>query len=641
VPGTANRDLASVELWQDSLVRSQRRRLLAADARKDHNRKKTASVAVSAAVAAAPMWPSVTATAGDLSKDEASKLAHNLKNNHEERVLLSQGDESTAVAELQRALGIADDGIFGPHTRAAVIAFQKRHGLPATGKVDVKTWLKLFPTDMIVYAPPGAKSALGVNDSDEPEWAAVSTAAAGGDSGTAELGQAVAGRAAKVGHAAATREAAHGKAESRHDPGRPSVHAASIGATGPAVDIGPGPGGSLPGVPGLHGGVLAPGGGGGGGGWVPHFPPLSSFGSAKEMIAAMIRMANKIDSKHYAYRWGGGHNASFSGPYDCSGAVSAVLHAAGLLKAPRVSGGFMRWGAPGPGAVTIYANAGHVYMSILGRFFGTSRANPGGGAGWFKGSRRAGFAVVHVPFSKLHFKGHKKKRTKKKRVRRHKRKNVRQQSGPLNRPATTPPPNSGGTAAPAQPASAPLTTTASAPRAIAPAPAPSAPAATTPNSVPAPAPQQSAGTSAPTAPAPPPAGTPAAGGGSGGSSTPNPVQVPQAPAAPAAPTPAAPAPTAPAPAAPAPAAPAPSAPNGGGSAGQESGTPPAASTPPATPNAPQGQQQPAPSPTGTAQPPAPQAGTQAPDPAPAAAPPKPPAAGEQSGPDSGQGPAPN
>jgi hypothetical protein len=119
------------------------------------------------------------------------------------------------------------------------------------------------------------------------------------------------------------------------------------------------------------------------------------------MIAAMIAAANRIDAAHYSYSWGGGHNPSFSGPYDCSGAVSAVLHAAGLLSRPMVSGEFMHWGAPGPGAVTIYANAGHVYMSILGRFFGTSSANPGGGAGWFDGAPRPGFVVVHVPFERL------------------------------------------------------------------------------------------------------------------------------------------------------------------------------------------------------------------------------------------------
>ncbi len=346
MPGTSERDLASAELWQDSLTRSQRRRVLAAEARKDQTRKKTAAVAVSTAVAASPMWPSVTALASDLSAQDAGKLARTLQHKHTERVLLEDGDSSTAVAELQRELGIADDGMFGPHTKAAVKAFQAKHGLLPTGKVDVKTWLKLFPTDMIVYAPPGSTSALGVNNTNHAEWAAMSTNAAG----KAEDG------AAKLGHAAAAQAAKRGKGKA--DPGVPSVHAASMGATGPAVGIAPnapsggGPGVGIPGIPGLHGGSLSPnggggtGGGGGGGGGSFHFPSLGSFGSAGEMIKAMIRMANRIDSHHYAYRWGGGHNASFSGPYDCSGAVSAVLHAAGLLNAPRVSGGFMHWGAP-------------------------------------------------------------------------------------------------------------------------------------------------------------------------------------------------------------------------------------------------------------------------------------------------------
>ena len=169
------------------------------------------------------------------------------------------------------------------------------------------------------------------------------------------------------------------------------------------------------------------------------------------MIRAMIRMANRIDAKRYPYRWGGGHNASFSGPYDCSGAVSAVLRAAGLVDRPMVSGEYMRWGAPGKGAVTIYANAGHVYMSILGRFFGTTGMNPGGGAGWFPGAPRAGFAVVHVPFSKFKFKGNTKTRVKKLASSRKSSdsKDTVRAVTPLNQAATTPPPNtSGGTAAP-------------------------------------------------------------------------------------------------------------------------------------------------------------------------------------------------
>jgi hypothetical protein len=113
-------------------------------------------------------------------------------------------------------------------------------------------------------------------------------------------------------------------------------------------------------------------------------------------IAGMVSKASSIDSRHYPYRWGGGHDGSFSGPYDCSGAVSAVLHAGGVLDAPRVSGDFMHYGAPGPGAVTLFANPKHVYMRIGGRYFGTSGANPGGGAGWFSGAPRPGFAVRHI-----------------------------------------------------------------------------------------------------------------------------------------------------------------------------------------------------------------------------------------------------
>jgi hypothetical protein len=55
----------------------------------------------------------------------------------------------------------------------------------------------------------------------------------------------------------------------------------------------------------------------------------------------MIDAANRI--RHRPYRWGGGHRDWGSRGYDCSGSVSYVMHAPGLLE----STGFMRWGGGG------------------------------------------------------------------------------------------------------------------------------------------------------------------------------------------------------------------------------------------------------------------------------------------------------
>ncbi|MFA6983175.1 MAG: peptidoglycan-binding domain-containing protein [Sedimentibacter sp.] len=38
---------------------------------------------------------------------------------------------------------IVVDGVFGPDTTAAVIAFQILYGLPVTGVVDLETWSRL------------------------------------------------------------------------------------------------------------------------------------------------------------------------------------------------------------------------------------------------------------------------------------------------------------------------------------------------------------------------------------------------------------------------------------------------------------------------------------------------------------------
>lgn len=87
-------------------------------------------------------------------------------------------------------------------------------------------------------------------------------------------------------------------------------------------------------------------------------------------VVKMIRAARRIDTKPYVY--GGGHGSFESSGYDCSGSVSYVLHAAGLLDVPMASGGLMSWGAPGPGKwITVYANGGHAWMTIGKRRFDT------------------------------------------------------------------------------------------------------------------------------------------------------------------------------------------------------------------------------------------------------------------------------
>jgi cell wall-associated NlpC family hydrolase len=114
----------------------------------------------------------------------------------------------------------------------------------------------------------------------------------------------------------------------------------------------------------------------------------------QEIIAAGDRIATT------PYLWGGGHGAWVSpGGYDCSGSVSYVLHAAGLLASPEVSGDLASWGDPGPGRwVTIYANNGHVWMVIAGLRFDTrsllatpySRWNP-------TSASPDGYAIRHPP----------------------------------------------------------------------------------------------------------------------------------------------------------------------------------------------------------------------------------------------------
>jgi hypothetical protein len=85
--------------------------------------------------------------------------------------------------------------------------------------------------------------------------------------------------------------------------------------------------------------------------------------------------------------------------YDCSGAVSFILHAAGLLDYPLDSTGFMHWGRAGNNRwVRIYANHEHVFAIVDGLRWDTSYITDGdrSGPGWSEAMRpEGGFHLRH------------------------------------------------------------------------------------------------------------------------------------------------------------------------------------------------------------------------------------------------------
>jgi hypothetical protein len=119
-------------------------------------------------------------------------------------------------------------------------------------------------------------------------------------------------------------------------------------------------------------------------------------------IQAAIAAGNAIHT--FPYHWGGGHRSFTDTGYDCSGAVSYVLHAAGFLSSPMPSGPLASsWGTAGKGRwITVYANASHAYMVVAGLRFDTSavgeRLNQGSGPRWRNTKRKpTGYTAKFYP----------------------------------------------------------------------------------------------------------------------------------------------------------------------------------------------------------------------------------------------------
>ncbi|HET9103002.1 MAG TPA: hypothetical protein VFN55_06570 [Solirubrobacteraceae bacterium] len=120
--------------------------------------------------------------------------------------------------------------------------------------------------------------------------------------------------------------------------------------------------------------------------------------NAPAAVQAVIAAGNQI--ARLPYVWGGGHATYEDSGYDCSGSISYVFAAAGLLDQTMTSGELAHWGLPGPGKwITVFANGGHTFMYVAGMRFDTV-ALAQGGTRWSNRNPTegtTGFAVRHPP----------------------------------------------------------------------------------------------------------------------------------------------------------------------------------------------------------------------------------------------------
>jgi peptidoglycan hydrolase-like protein with peptidoglycan-binding domain len=290
----------------------------------------------------------------------------------------------SAVQQVQQRLGVDPvDGSYGAMTEQAVTQFQASHGLEANGVVGTATRKALGigpgPTlhpDAVAADPVPAAAPAVVRERQATPTTTVHSTGGVPMQTVSTVTQTHAGPT----HVGPTHV------------GPTHVGPTHVGPT----DVGPTPEGPTPAGP-------------------THVPPThvrpthdgtpstqaptdstqpTPGGSVQSGVQRMIAAGNRIATRPYVY--GGGHGSFNSRGYDCSGSVSYVLHAAGLLKAPMDSTELESYGRPGPGRyVSIYANSGHAWMTIQGRRFDTvARAQTG--SRWSNHmASTSGFVVRH------------------------------------------------------------------------------------------------------------------------------------------------------------------------------------------------------------------------------------------------------
>lgn len=149
-------------------------------------------------------------------------------------------------------------------------------------------------------------------------------------------------------------------------------------------------------------------------------PSLDIVPADGSRLARLIAIADQVDRAHIPYCYGGGHGTTPARPgrgqycwytnperqvpgspdagLDCSSSVSLLLQTIGYHLPTMTSGLLAGWGEPGPGQhVTIWANDEHVFLTIDGRFWGTSQSNYRHGPGWHPARPTGGFTPRHPP----------------------------------------------------------------------------------------------------------------------------------------------------------------------------------------------------------------------------------------------------
>ena len=243
------------------------------------------------------------------------------------------------VSQLQALLQVPADGTFGSQTKTAVEAFQAANGLPVDSVVGPATrdalGLGAGPTllDTQPPPPPPAPAASDATGASTP---------APGDGATST-------------------QSAHVDTSTSASPTTSSTTTSSSDSSSSTSTS------------------------------------TSDAGTPSNIATGLSEMINAAQAiATLPYIWGGGHGSWVSPGYDCSGSVSYVLHAAGLLSVPEDSGALMSYGAPGPGKyITIYTSPSHAWMTIDGRRFDTVALSEDGSRWASGGGEFAGFVERH------------------------------------------------------------------------------------------------------------------------------------------------------------------------------------------------------------------------------------------------------